>query len=46
MLVEPKLFRLSMREKTLTRLDIEIDKTLNSNLSNSEEAIKYMEALK
>ena len=28
MLVEPKLFRPSMREKTLSRLDEEIEKTL------------------
>ena len=46
MLVEPKLFRPSMREKTLTRLDEEIEKTLNSDLPDGEKAIKYIEALR
>ena len=44
-LVEPKLFCPSMREKTLTRLDEEIEKTLNSDLPDGEKAIKYIEAL-
>ena len=46
MLVEPKLFHPSMREKTLTRLDEEIEKTLNSDLPDGEKAIKYIEALR
>jgi len=46
MLVEPKLFRASMREKTLSRLDEEIENTLNSELSDSDKALKYIDALR
>jgi hypothetical protein len=45
MLVEPKLFRQSMKEKTLTRLDEEIEQTLSSDLPDNEKAIKYIAAL-
>ena len=45
MLIEPKLFRPSMREKTLSRLDDEIQKTLDSDLPDSEKAAKYIAAL-
>src|SRR6266581_8662394 len=46
MLVEPKLYRASMREKTLSRLDEEIENTLNSELSDSDKALKYIDALR
>ena len=46
MLIENKLFRPSMREKTLTRLDEEIERTLHSDLPDNEKAIKYMESLR
>jgi len=45
MLVEPKLYRPSMREKTLSRLDEDIEETLASDLSDSEKAAKYIAAL-
>ena len=45
MLVEPKLFRPSMREKTLSRLDEEIEKALSSDLPDNEKAAKYISAL-
>lgn len=46
MLVEPRLYRPSMREKTLTRLDEDIEKTLNSNLDDVEKAQLYIETLR
>ena len=45
MLIEPKLFRPSMREKTLSRLDDDIQKTLDSDLPDGEKAAKYIAAL-
>ena len=46
MLVDPRLFRLSMREKTLSKLDEEIEQTLSSDLVDSEKALRYIAALK
>ncbi len=48
MLVEPKLYRPSMRRSIefLTKLDKDIEKTLNSDLPDSEKANKYIEALR
>ena len=46
MLVDLKLFRQSMREKTLSNLDVEIEKTLSSEISDQEKAYKYIEALR
>ena len=46
MLVDPKLYRASMREKTLSRLDEDIEQTLNSELSDEEKATNYIAALR
>jgi len=46
MLVEPKQYKASMREKTLSKLDEEIESTLNSDLVDSEKAAKYIDALR
>src|SRR6266568_3205365 len=46
MLIEPKLFKASMREKTLSRLDEEIEETLNSGLDDGAKALKYIDALR
>src|SRR5258708_8117491 len=46
MLVEPKLYKASMREKTLSNLDEEIENTLNSDLEDGENALKYIDALR
>jgi hypothetical protein len=46
MLVDSKSFRPSMREKTLSNLDVEIEQTLNSEISDQEKAYKYIEALR
>lgn len=44
MLVEPRLFRPTMREKTLSRLDDEIERTLASDLPDDEKAKRYIAA--
>ena len=46
MLVEPRSYRASMREKTLSRLDEDIEKTLNSDIGDAEKAHLYIEALR
>jgi len=46
MLVDPKLYRASMREKTLGKLDEEIEHTLNSELPDGEKALNYIDALR
>ena len=46
MLIEPKLLKQSMRDRTLSRLDEEIHQTLDSDLSDNEKAVKYIAALK
>lgn len=46
LLLDPKLYRPSIREKTLSRLDDEINDTLSSELIDEEKARKYIIALK
>ena len=46
MLIDPRLIRPSMREKTLSKLDEEIEQTLSSDLEDSEKAQRYIAALK
>ncbi len=46
MLVEPKMYKASMREKTLSKLDEDIENTLNSDLDDSEKALKYIDSLR
>jgi hypothetical protein len=46
MLVEPKMYKASMREKTLSKLDEDIESTLNSDLEDGEKAARYIESLR
>jgi hypothetical protein len=46
MLVDPKLYRPSMREKSLSALDNDIDSTLQSDLPDDEKAKRYSASLK
>jgi hypothetical protein len=46
LLVDPKLYRPSMRDKTLSRLDEEIEQTLNADCADDEKAIRYLASLK
>jgi len=46
MLVDPKMYRASMRDKTLSKLDEEIEQTLNSELSDGDKALNYIDALR
>ena len=45
-LVDPKFYRASMREKTLSRLDEDIEKTLNSELPDDQKVTDYIAALR
>ena len=46
MLVDPKLFKQTMREKALSRLDEEIEKTLNDDCTDEEKVVRYLSAIK
>jgi len=46
LLVDPKLYRPSMRDKTSSKLDEKIDQTLNADYSDKEMAFRYLAALK
>ena len=46
LLVDPKLYRPSMREKTLSKLDEEIEQTLNGDLPDEQKVDLYLTSLK
>lgn len=45
MLVDPRLYRPTTKERTLTKLDTDIESTLNSDLPDDEKAKRYLETL-
>jgi len=45
MLVDPKMYKASMRDKKLSKLDEKIEQTLNSELSDGDKALNYIDAL-